>query len=420
MQTVKQSDHRFLSESFKQDIPQSLTPSKSRFIGSILVVAGTTVGAGMLALPMTSSRVGFINSTLLLVAMWAFTCFTALLTLEINLRFGGGYSISYLAGKVFGRFGKWIASLSMGLLFYALLSAYATGGASFLKEGFESILGLHFPFSVMALIFITMLGFFVYSSTRYVDYANRLLLFFKMGIFFSLIYFLIPFIQTKCLTTTVGEYNALWLAIPIFFTSFGFHGSIPTLINYVGPNPIYLRKVIIIGSLAPLVIYILWQTVTLGALPPSTPGIVNAEEQNVAFFIRNLNEVTQRSTIGSFSNIFAFFGVSTSFLGVAIGLFDYLAESLKKSNNSIHRLQTALLTFLPPLFFALFYPNGFIIALGYAAIALSVLAVLLPAAIAYKLRQSNRITMYKVIGGNITLIFIFLCGLSIILAALHN
>ena len=103
---------------------------------------------------------------------------------------------------------------------------------------------------------------------------------------------------------------------------------------------------------------------------------------------------------------------------MAIGLFDYLAESLKKKNTSGQRFQTALLTFVPPLFFALFYPNGFIMALGYASIALSVLAILLPAAVAYKLRQSNTITPYKVVGGNGILALVFLCGVAIIVIEL--
>ena len=384
------------------------TPSKSRFIGATLIVAGTTVGAAMLALPMTSGKLGFLNSTMLLVAMWAFTCFAALISLEINLRFGGGYSISYLAEKTFGRFGKWIASLSIGFLFYALLAAYTTGGAAFFKEGFENFLGISLPLPLMAFAFTALLGGVVYSSTRHVDFANRFLLFFKMSIFLALVCFLIPFVKIEFLAGA-GSDPRIWIAIPLFFTSFGFHGSIPTLINYVGPNPKYLRKVIIIGSVTPLFVYILWQAATLGVLPPST-----GTEENVASFVHRFNEVTQSSTIGYLSHIFTFFAVSTSFLGVAIGLFDYLAESLKKQNTSAQRFQTALLTFLPPLFFALFYPNGFIMALGYAAIALSVLAILLPAAVAYKLRQSESITCYKVVGGNLILGLVFLCGLGII------
>ena len=37
-----------------------------------------------------------------------------------------------------------------------------------------------------------------------------------------------------------------------------------------------------------------------------------------------------------------------------------------------------LLTFIPPLMFAIFYPDGFVIALGYASVPLVVLALIMP------------------------------------------
>lgn len=58
--------------------------------------------------------------------------------------------------------------------------------------------------------------------------------------------------------------------------------------------------------------------------------------------------------------------LATSFLGVALGLFDYLADLFQRSNTAAGRLQTGAITFPPPLAFALFYPRGFVMALGYA------------------------------------------------------
>lgn len=383
-----------------------------------MIVSGTTIGAGMLALPMTSGTAGFINSTFLLIGMWAFMCFTALITLEINLYFGSGLSIAMLAEKVFGRHGKWIASASLLLLFYALLAAYITGGSSFLKAGFESYIGTSIPFFLMALVFTFGLGFFVNSCTQSVDYANRFLFLFKIIAFVGMVTLLSPFVKTVNLTANQGSLSSIWLAIPIFFTSFGFHGSIPSLINYVGPNKKTLRSVIIIGSLIPLAVYLLWQTVTLGILPLSTIQTFGPEN-NAAIFIKHLNEITQKHTLEWFTNIFAFLAIATSFLGVAIGLFDYAAEAFNKTNITQQRFKTSLITFLPPLFFALFYPDGFILALGYAAIALSVLAVLIPSAIAIKLHFIPQ-TSYK-LSVNITLLlFAFMVGMGIIAIEVMN
>ena len=56
---------------------------KNRTLGSILIVAGTTIGAGMLAMPLASAGVGFGVTVLLLSGLWALMCYTALLLLEV-------------------------------------------------------------------------------------------------------------------------------------------------------------------------------------------------------------------------------------------------------------------------------------------------------------------------------------------------
>ena len=80
------------------------------------------------------------------------------------------------------------------------------------------------------------------------------------------------------------------------------------------------------------------------------------------------------------------------------------------------------MTFVPPLLFALFYPNGFIFALGFAAIALAVLAVLLPASMVWSWRardeQAHRPIAYRVFGGKPLIALVFAIGLFIILMQL--
>lgn len=53
-------------------------------------------------------------------------------------------------------------------------------------------------------------------------------------------------------------------------------------------------------------------------------------------------------------HLFADLALATSFLGVALGLFDYLADLFQRRNTVAGRLQTGAITFLPPLAFALF------------------------------------------------------------------
>ncbi|WP_322967049.1 aromatic amino acid transport family protein, partial [Serratia marcescens] len=110
---------------------------------------------------------------------------------------------------------------------------------------------------------------------------------------------------------------------------------------------------------------------------------------------------------------FADLALATSFLGVALGLFDFLADLFKRQDNVRGRLQTGAITFLPPLAFALFYPRGFVLALGFAAIALSVLALLLPSLLVWKTRQKHQ-AQYRVWGGTPALALVFVCGVTVI------
>ena len=63
-----------------------------------------------------------------------------------------------------------------------------------------------------------------------------------------------------------------------------------------------------------------------------------------------------------FSNL----AVASSFFGVTLGLFDYLADLFKIDNSHAGRFKTVLLTFLPPALLYLIFPNGFIYGIGGA------------------------------------------------------
>lgn len=400
-----------------------MNPSHNRVIGALLIVAGTTIGAGMLGLPMTSVRIGFVNSAWLLFIMWAVMAFTALVTLEINLKAkkihkADGVSVVGLSKNAFGNWGYLISSLSLFLLFYALLAAYIAGSSSLIKNFLDDTFRINSPFAISAVLYTVVLGGCINACVKMVDYANRLFFTLKLVAFAGMVILLLPHVRLENLSYHQEELSLFSLAAPIFFTSFGFHGSIPTLINYVGPNPRQLRFIILTGSFLPLLVYLIWQVVTLGVLPIPEATSVNT---NLADFVQNLSIATNSSSLKLLISIFTFLAVTTSFLGVAIGLFDSLAETFKLPNQTqSQRLKISLLTFTPPVFFALFYPNGFIMALGYAAIALSLLAVLIPTAIAFKWRQNSPLSAYQVTGGKVALVLAFGVGLLIIVFELFK
>jgi tyrosine-specific transport protein len=365
---------------------------RQRTIGATLMVAGVTVGAGMLALPMTSSQVGFSKSVLLLSALWLYMVLVAIIMIEIS--HGKGHSIAAIAKRRLGPWGKHVAGASLLILFWALLAAYISGGSSFIHQDTQWFSSLSST-TISSLIYTLFLGVCVAACTKVVDYANRLLFIIKIVVFAVMIFGLFPLIKFSNLRAVGGSVTMpLLKAIPVFFTSFGFHGSLPTLVDYLHGSKKNLYISIVLGSFIPLVVYVLWQAVTLGVIGTSfeASGSVN-------LFISQLTFQTGRPYFTVLADVFAFLAITTSFLGVALGLFNYVAEWFLKELHEKKTLQTkvkaSIITFALPLVFSLFYPTGFVFALGFAAIPLSLLAAVLPAIIAFKEKKSSSVFLNK-------------------------
>ena len=55
-------------------------------VGSILLIVGTSIGAGLLALPLVTAEAGFFNTFLLLIICWFLMTAGAFYLLETNLQ----------------------------------------------------------------------------------------------------------------------------------------------------------------------------------------------------------------------------------------------------------------------------------------------------------------------------------------------
>ena len=145
-----------------------------RLIGGILLVTGTTVGAGMLALPVVTGLAGFIPSIFLFITMWLYMTFTALLILEINLWMGENTNIISMAKKTLGKWGAAISWVIYLFLLYSLTTAYMAGSGPIFLRFFHNM-GLMLPEWTSSFPLFVLFGIFVYMGTRSVDYVNQFL-----------------------------------------------------------------------------------------------------------------------------------------------------------------------------------------------------------------------------------------------------
>jgi tyrosine-specific transport protein len=394
----------------------------NRFVGAILLVAGTTIGAGMLALPITTGLAGFFPSLLLMTLIWLFMLLTAFYLLEVNLHTPGESNLISMIRLTLGPAGTVIAWVTYLLLLYALTSAYLLGCSQILDKFFQDIFPFFVPHWAWLVAIFCIVSLFVYLGTTLVDYLNRFMMLGLVLAYLTLAAVGCCYVTPKMLTYANWDYFVP--SVTIVLTSFGFHIIIPTLTTYLEHDVKRLKWAIFIGSLIPFIIYVIWQFLVMGVVPVyGDNGLLEAGKQGlqITFF---LTALLKSPLLNVSIRAFAFFAIVTSLLGVSLSLSDFLADGLKIKKTHLGKLLIVGLTFLPPLLFALFYPHGFIIALEYAGLFVLILLCLLPSLMVWRERYSVRTEkkfekkIFQVPGGKVALsgvilLSLFLLGLEV-------
>ncbi|WP_115911781.1 aromatic amino acid transporter [Haemophilus parainfluenzae] len=387
----------------------------NKTLGSTLITSGTMIGAGMLAMPLTSAGIGFTFTVVLLVLLWILLTYSALLFVEVYQTAEHDAGIGTLAAQYFGRPGRIVATSVLMIFLYALLSAYVTGGGAILASTLPDFATPDLKMKGSILAFTIFFGIFVAIGTSFVDALNRFLFIAMIAALFIVLGLMIPEIKIDNLMAMPIDKALLISASPVFFTAFGFHGSIPCLNKYLEGDVKALRFSIIMGSAITLVGYLLWQFSTHGVLSQSRFLEILNQDPTLNGLIEAVRVITGSTIIAAVVKIFSALALITSFLGVALGLLECIDDLLKRAFNiSANRLSLGFLTFLPPLLFAFFYPEGFILALGYAGQMFAFYAVVLPAALVWKARHQHPNLPYRVPGGSGLLLFVSILGIIIV------
>lgn len=391
----------------------------SRLLGGILLIVGTSIGGGMLALPVANAATGFWQSSVFLILCWIVMTLGAFCILEANLYLPRGKHMVSMAAATLGRFGLLAAWLSYLFLLYTLLAAYISGGSDVLN----SILlhcGLHLADWQASFLFTVLFGLIVYGGIRYVDYVNRGLMFGKLAVYGLLVVLIAPFIDVSHFQH--GQWQAMSSSIMILITSFGFAIIVPNLRDYFDDNIPRLKKVIFIGSLIPLICYLAWDAVIMGTLP--SEGTHNLEHlmhdpHTTSSLAMMLSARVQNTTITTLFNFFTSICMLTAFLGVSLCLYSFLADGLKLREYGRHGLGLFVLTFAPPLFLVIYWPGIYINALAYAGIFCIILLLLLPALMCYFGRKKFS-SSYRVPGGNKVFLSIIIISLLLLAHELYH
>lgn len=390
---------------------------KSKLAGGVLLIVGTCIGGGMLALPVATAAGGFIPSLFLLFMCWAVMTFSAFLILEVNLWLPHRSNMISMARKTLGRPGEVVAWASYILLLYSLLAAYISGGSAIFHDLLTWIGWVSSPEWISSVLFVMVFGYIVHRGIQPVDYVNRALMTVKLGSLIILVLFALPYLHLKNLTDS--HPLLLTSAVTVVLTSFGFSNIVPSLRSYFDDDVKKLRRVILIGSLIPLFFYIVWEFAILGTLPSAGENGLSEIARHggsATDLAKSLSFYLQNASITTFAHVFTVICVLTAFLGVSLGLSDFLADGLRLEKSGKRNLLITVVTFLPPLAVVIFDPTIFVTALSYAGTFAVILLVLLPALMAWsgRYRKCFAGRVYEAPGGKAAISVLIVVALAII------
>lgn len=387
-----------------------ISHSRGHVLGGAFLIAGTTIGVGMLALPIATGPAGFLPSILIYLACWAFMLCTGLLMLEAMSWLPPDSNLITMADRLLGKTGKTVCWLVYLFLFESVMVSHLAGGGGITSEILHGGLGLIPSILLYTLLFSPV----VYLGTRAVDRINLLMF---SGVLISYILFILfSASHVEVAKLTQQDWGKAWAAVPILFTAFTFQVILPTLVTYMKGDMGKVRKAIFYGTSIPLVVYIIWQVLILGIVPVEGPyGLIDAATRGENAVMPLKHFVGNPVVIG-IGRAFAFFTMTASYIALSLAFLDFLADGLKVQKVGLKKGILCLGVFLPPLIISIYNPNIFLNALRYAGgISCATLFGLFPPLMVWSGRyRKGHTTGRQMLGGRLFLsILIALVALEI-------
>nr|WP_242062208.1 aromatic amino acid transport family protein [Nostoc punctiforme] len=394
-------------------------------LGSTALIAGTTVGAGILALPAVTLPSGILPSTFGLIAVWLYALISGLLIAEVTLntmRQEGRLGISLLGvvEKTLGKVGARVASSAYLFMHYALLVAYITQGGEILGNAIATFWGMQnlLPTWVGTTAFTLIFGGVMYvGREKFVEKLNSVFVAIVIVSFLGLL--LLAGGQVKSSQFLTQNWSALGSAVSVMCVAMFYQNIVPVVVTQLEGDVSKIRRSIFIGSLIPLIMFLAWNAVILASV---SQDVLHSTSTGKTVFdpLEILRTGGAGEWLGVLVSVFSEFAIVTSFIGFVYGLLDLFKDIFVIAPGKVFtRLPLYSLVLFPPMTFGTLNPTIFFTALDYTGtFSISVLGGIIPALMTWKQRQeqknSNSIHQSLVPGGKLTLIAMIAVALFLI------
>ncbi len=290
-----------------------------KFLATTFTLTGAIIGAGILGLPFVFAKSGFLIGLFWLFIIGTLMIFVNLCLAEVTLRTPGFHQLPGYARKYLGKKAEVIMFIGMMFGIYSALLAYLVGEG----ESLSKIIPGNIHPLIFGIVFWLMMTLLLHEGLKGLKkvetYGVITIIIIVLGIFVKFL----PQMKTANLITANFSHMASPIGV-VLFSLLGFV-SVPELRREIKGSEKKLKKAIIIGTLIPITLYILFSSIFIGILG---------------------KEVTEVATL-SFGNIMTLLGIFTmltSYLALSFSLRNVYRGDLNLSHG-----QTFFLAALTPL-----------------------------------------------------------------------
>lgn len=360
---------------------------------------GTIIGAGVLGIPYVVAQSGILLGIINILGVGLALLILHLCLGEITLRTKKLHQLTGYIEKYLGRKGKYFMIFSMTVGIYGALIAYIIGEGEILKMIFGG------STIIYSLIFFAIATYVIYKGVKTTGRTDMILI--TLMILIIAVIGILSFDKIDPTNLTGIHWANIFLPYGVILFAFVGTAAVPELREELEQNKKQMKKAIILGSIIPITIYIIFALIVVGII-----GLNN-------FNALPPNERIATIALGIFAdprlliaaNIFAALAMFTSFIGLGLALKGMYEIDLK-----FHKTAALIFTVIPPLIIALTGMAHFIAVLDFTgAIAGGVDGILIMIAFWAAKKHGDRKPEYTInIGKITTAVLILMFGLGIV------
>ena len=297
---------------------------------AVFMITGMTIGAGILGIPYVVARVGLKIGIVYILVLGLIMLFLNLMLGEIAVRTNQSLQIPGLTGKYLGKWARYFMNVIIIFGSYGALLAYIIGVGQSLAALFGG------NAAAWSVIFWSIASIVVWRGLQTIKSVEKVLSIIVISIICGLSFYLFKDFQPA--NWAYADLSKIFLPYGVIL--FALNGT-PAIIEAHALLPRsqrHFKKALIIGSLIPVAVYIIFAVAVVGAT-----GLQTSEIATIGLGAKFGEGVLISS------NIFAILAMSAGFIGSGIALKQNLVW-----DNKINKILAEFLVISVPLllFFA--------------------------------------------------------------------